>query len=105
MFILSMASITKHPDTDFWCGTKYNNIQCYGFDGLLSYGEMIDMALKHRCPIIVKVGKGTKKGKEGKWYLKGNGRTKDEIQRQIEKHKGNFKGKKNVTLYFVDLFS
>ena len=54
---------------------------------------MIDLALKHRCPIIVKHGKG-------KWYLKGNGRDKDEIQRQIEKALGK---KRRRILYFVDL--
>ena len=88
-----MASVTEYPECDFWCGTKYNNIMCYGFDKTLSYGEMIDLALKHRCPIIVKHGKG-------KWYLKGNGRDKDEIQRQIEKALGK---KRRRILYFVDL--
>ena len=92
MFILSMASVTEYTDCDFWI--HRNDIQRLGFDKTLSYGEMIDLALKHRCPIIVKNGKG-------KWYLKGNGRTKDEIQRQIEKHLGK---RRRRILYFVDLF-
>jgi hypothetical protein len=88
-----MASVTKYTDCDFWI--HRNDVQRLGFDKNLNYEEMIELAVKYRCPIIVKNGKG-------KWYLKGNRRTKDEIQEQIEKHLGK---KRRRTLYFVDLFS
>jgi hypothetical protein len=50
-----MASVTKYTDCDFWF--HRSDVQRLGFDKTKSYGEMIDLALKYRCPIIVKMEK------------------------------------------------
>ena len=42
-----------------------NDVEKYGFDKNKTEGEMIDLAVKYHCRIIVK------NGKNGKWYLKG----------------------------------
>ena len=46
---------------------------------------MIDLAVKHGCPIIIK------SGKNGKWYLKGNGYTIKHIKNEINIKSGKFR--------------
>jgi len=88
--------ITDYERCDFWL--HQNDVEPYGFDATLSREHMIGVAVLNRCPLIVRGGK------EGnaKWYLKGRGKTRDEILKKIEKHRGKF-SKKYVMMTFVDL--
>lgn len=55
--------ITRFSKCDILIG--YNDISTLGFDKTKTEGEMIDLAVLHKCPIIVR------NGTNGKWYLKG----------------------------------
>ncbi len=73
-------SIVSYEKTDIL--HHKNDIQEFGFSKDKSFGEMIDLALKYECPLIVKAGKNAK------WYLKGNGRNIDDLKIMLEKNKG-----------------
>lgn len=87
-------SITYHNHCDVFRGS--NNIQPLGFDKTLSIGEMINLALVHQCPIIVKDGKG-------KWYLKGQLKENAVIEAAIEKGINNFPRQKCWHIVFEEL--
>ena len=44
--------------------------------------HMIDIAVLHNCPIIIK------NGKKGKWYLKGKGKSTEYLKSEINKQIG-----------------
>jgi hypothetical protein len=67
-----------HHECDIYKGTRYNDIEPYGFDKSKTLGEMIDLAVLHKCPIIVKAGTNAK------WYLKGKGRDDNLLKVMIE---------------------
>jgi hypothetical protein len=77
----SHYNIIKYHNCDVFRGN--NNIQKKGFDGKLSEKHMIQLAIEHGCPLIVR------SGIKGKWYLKGKGKSIDELKEKIEKNKGN----------------
>ena len=73
--------ITRYSNCDILL--HKNDVEWYGFDKNMTEDEMIDLAVKNDCPIIIK------NGKKGKWYLKGKGKTvkflKNKINEQIGK--------------------
>ena len=60
---MSYTTIHRYLKCDILIGS--NDVEYYGFDYNKTEGEMIDLAIKHNCPVIVK------NGYNGKWYLKG----------------------------------
>jgi len=63
---MNYTKITRYIKCDILL--HKNDVEWYGFDKTKSEGEMIDLAVKNECPIIIK------NGKNGKWYLKGKGK-------------------------------
>ena len=59
-----------------------NDVELYGFEKTKTEGEMIDLAMKNKCPIIIK------NGINGKWYLKGKGKTIEYLKNEIYEKKG-----------------
>ena len=74
-----IQTITLYRNTDIYGGV--NDVERLGFDKNMTFGAILDLAILHRCPVIVKNG-------NGKWYLKGQGATPEEIAQKIEQHKG-----------------
>lgn len=70
--------LSSYNNCDIFIGK--NDVEPKGFDADKSLGEMLDLAILHKCPIIVKNGKG-------KWYLKCHGRDLEEIQQSIKDNK------------------
>jgi hypothetical protein len=60
-----------------------NEIEPLGFKNRTEE-QMIALAIEHRCPIIVK---GSKNGIT--WYLKGKGKTYEELEQIIKKNENN----------------
>jgi hypothetical protein len=77
---MSYSSITRFSNCDILISK--NDIEFYGFPKTKTEGEMIDLAVKHGCPIIVK------NGKKGKWYLKGQGKQIAELKSKINENLG-----------------
>ena len=69
-----------------------NDVEPYGFDKNKTLGEMLDLAILHKSPILIKNGKG-------KWYLKGKGRPYEALERSIK----NNKPMPRRVLYFIKL--
>ena len=90
---MPVKSITTHLRCDFLKGTRYNDIEPYGFDKSKTLGEMIDIAIENGCPIIIKAGA------DAKWYLKGKGRTNEYLKNKIEERTG--KEKYDVACFFI----
>lgn len=88
---LSDPLITIYPNTDVW---KTNNVEPKGFPATYTYDEMQAKALENNCPILVKGGVN------GKWYLKGQGKSMDVIRQEIRHKHG--KARKGVTLYLIE---
>ena len=70
--------LSSYNNCDIFIGK--NDVEPKGFDADKSLGEMLDLAILHKCPIIVKNGKG-------KWYLKCHGRDLGEIEQSIKDNK------------------
>ena len=77
---MNYSKITRYLRCDILL--HENDIEYYGFDKNNTEGEMIDLALKNDCPIIIK------NGKKGKWYLKGKGKTIDYLKNKIDNYIG-----------------
>jgi hypothetical protein len=90
---MSFKSITAHIGCDFLKGTRYNDIEPYGFDKSKTLGEMIDIAIENGCPIIIKAGA------DAKWYLKGKGRTIEYLKIKIVLCTG--KERDDVVCFFI----
>jgi hypothetical protein len=88
----SLKQITKYDRCDFLLGN--NNVQRLGFEGNKTLGEMIDLAVSHKCPIIIK------NGNQGKWYLKGQNKTTEFLKGEIDKNKGTTP--EGVICYFLE---
>ena len=80
---MNYTTITRYQKCDILIFK--NDIENNGYDKNKSEGEMIDLAVKHGCPIIIK------SGKNGKWYLKGNGYTIKHIKNEINIKSGKFR--------------
>ena len=76
---MNYSQITRHLCDIL---NQQNDVEPKGFDKNKTDGEMIDLAVKNGCPIIIK------NGKKGKWYLKGKGRTIEFLKEKIMKGKG-----------------
>ena len=83
------SKITKFNYCDILIGS--NDISTTGFDKNMTEREIIDLAIQHQCPIIVKCGKG-------KWYLKGHGKTADQLKSLIERNINETKYKTRYVL-------
>ncbi len=59
-----------------------NDVEWYGFDKNTTEEEMIALAVKNECPIIIK------NGNKGKWYLKGNGKSIEFLKGKIDEKIG-----------------
>ena len=77
--------------TDAFIGQ--NNVERLGFDKNKTLEEMIELATEHKCPLVVKDGRG-------KWYLKGQGKTYEEIEAALNRNKENIEHK-NVKCYVL----
>ena len=94
---MTSLKITEHPKCDILIGfssNNNNNVERLGFDKNKTLGEMIDLALLHKCPIIVKAGKNAK------WYLKGQGKTLEFLKNQIELKKGT--KREGISCYLLE---
>ena len=80
---MEISKITKYNNCDILIGWYYCNVAPLGFDKTKTIGEMIDMAIENNCPIIIK------NGNNGKWYLKGQGKTIEYLKEQINENIGN----------------
>jgi len=74
-------SVIMYSDCDVYI--RQNNIEWYGYDKNITFGEMINKALEHKCSIITKNG-------NGKWYLKGQGKDYRVSKEKLEKNMGKF---------------
>ena len=72
---MNYTRITRFPRCDILL--HKNDVEWYGFEKTKTEGEMIDLAIKNYCPIIIK------NGINGKWYLKGNGKTIEYLNTKI----------------------
>ncbi len=59
-----------------------NDVEWHGFEKTKTEGEMIDLAVKNECPIIIK------NGINGKWYLKGKGKPIEYLKSKIDERLG-----------------
>jgi hypothetical protein len=60
-----------------------NHVSQRGFDKTMKEEDIIRIAIENWCPIIVK------NGKNGRWYLRGRGKTTEFLQSQLEQNAGN----------------
>lgn len=70
-----------YSNTDILVGC--DSVSPYGFNKDMTFKEMVSLAIEHKCPIIVKNGRG-------KWYLKGQGKTIEQLRGKIEENKGKY---------------
>jgi hypothetical protein len=77
---MSYNKITRYVNCDILLNK--NDVEYYGFDKNMTEGEMIDLAMKNNCPIIIK------NGHKGKWYLKGQGKTIEYLKIKINEQIG-----------------
>jgi len=86
-----IQTIIMHDKCDVFFGQ--NNVERLGFAKNKTFGEIVDLAILHKCPIIIKNGKG-------KWYLKGVGKDQHEIQEAVIKNKGQYPNQKCWVIEF-----
>ena len=77
---MSYTTIRRYLKCDILIGS--NDVEYYGFDHNKTEGEMIDLAVKHNCSLIVK------NGKTGKWYLKGQKYLGEDLKGKISEAVG-----------------
>ena len=75
-------SIKLYEDCDVYI--RQQNIEWYGYDKNLSFGEMLDKAILYKCNILTKNG-------NGKWYLKGLGKDYKTSEEKCIKNAGKTK--------------
>jgi len=74
-----------------------NDVSQLGFDKNKSYDEMLELAVKNKCCVMVKDG-------SGKWYLKGQDMDFETVKQKVEDATKNVVPRhKNVTLYLIKL--
>ena len=71
-----------------------NDVEVHGFEKTKSIGEMIDLAVKNDCRIIIK------NGTKGKWYLKGKGKPIEYLKSKIDERLG--KSRDGVICYLLE---
>jgi hypothetical protein len=60
-----------------------NDVSRLGYEkGDKTLGQMIDLAILHKCPIIIERARG-------KWYLKGQGYSRSDLKKMIEENLQN----------------
>ena len=69
-------SITRYIGKDILINK--NDVQSKGFDKSFSETDIIALAIKHKCPLIIR-GSYT-----GKWYLKGQGRNYSYLENRMK---------------------
>ena len=78
------------------CLRNKNNVERLGYDGKThTLSQMLSLATKHRCPLIIKDGRG-------KWYLKGQGYSYNDLNAKIDEGKKNVKYK-NIYVFMIRL--
>lgn len=77
---MSYSRITRYSKCDILI--HKNDVEYYGFDKTKTEWEMIDLALKNGCYIVIK------NGINGKWYLKGKGKTIEYLKSKINENIG-----------------
>jgi hypothetical protein len=75
-------TIDKFEKCDILIGQ--NDIEKYGFPKDKTIWEMVALAQKYKCPIIVKAGKNAK------WYLKGKCKEVTFLRETIQHNIGNY---------------
>lgn len=93
----SLKNMSVYDRCDFLIGfgnNGNNNVERLGYESNKTLGEMINLALANKCPIIIK------NGRNGKWYLKGQGKTTEFLKAEIERKKGTTR--EGVTCYFLE---
>lgn len=90
-FESSSITIDKFEKCDiFKC---QNDIEKFGFPKDKTIWEMVDLAQKYKCPIIVKAGKNAK------WYLKGRGKEESFLRETIQYNSGSYRD--GVVCYLI----
>lgn len=89
-------SILRYEHTDILINK--NDVERLGYSGSYSFDYMINLAKHHNCPILVKNG-------GGKWYLKGMGKSYDELKVKVDDKEGCMlrpgRSSRNATLYLL----
>ena len=75
-----MTTIERFIKSDILIGR--NDIEKRGFAKTLSEEEIIQLAIKNSCPLVVK------NGKKGKWYLRGRGIPREIIRTRLTDNLG-----------------
>jgi len=88
---MAFNKITRYENTDILI--NQNDVEYYGFDKHLTFGEILNIAIIHGCKIIVKAGVN------GKWYLKGRNKNIGILKNKLNKAKGKFRV--GVDSYFI----
>jgi hypothetical protein len=89
---MNFCTITRYQNCDVL--KHSNDVEPLGFEKTKTEGEMIDLAVKHGSNIIVK------NGINGKWYLKGKGKSKELLKTKIEENQG--KSRQGVYCLFLE---
>jgi hypothetical protein len=84
--------ITRYDKCDI---SGKNYIEENGFDKNLSEAEMIEKAIQHKCPILIR------NGRNGKWYLKSLGRNIEELKEKLAENTG--KSRDGVYVLLIEL--
>jgi hypothetical protein len=77
--ILLIKNIQMFTDCDVYI--MKNEVEHLGFDKNKSFGEIVDLAILHKCTVITKNG-------SGKWYLKGQEKKYAETLVKIQANAG-----------------
>lgn len=74
------ASMNRYYETDCCKGDNY--IEPNGFPETHTENQMIELAIKHRCPLIARGGI------KGVWYLKCKNKTYEQLMQKLSENKG-----------------
>lgn len=89
-----VTKVTSYKGVDVYMNN--NDVERLGFNKNMTYEEMLSLAIKHKCPIIIKNG-------NGKWYLKGQGIDFTTVKEKVlSKINNNLPRYENITLYLVE---
>ncbi len=87
-----IKGMTSFPNCDILLHN--NDVEVHGFEKTKTIGEMIDLAVKNDCRIIIK------NGTKGKWYLKGKGKPIEYLKCKIDERLG--KSRDGVICYLLE---
>lgn len=97
MSITYARAITVFPRCDILVGR--NDVQRLGFDKDMTDSQIIALAIKHNSPVIVK------NGRNGKWYLKGNGMDMDLLKEKLQEQRGKSREGVYCMLIEIDVYN